>query len=313
MAHDVLDNGICVDCQPHDHVLEDGLCVTCRPMASRAHFDPSLHPHDPHSGEFVHTPGGSGHGGFLERLAEALTKQDALDATPAKLVRAPRGHYGDYNGEALHGPSGMGSVRALSEYEGVEYSVTNNFLRGGFKDPHTGKPDTGHEPHLEGVLERVAEIDKTMSASKLTSDVKVERVVKEGSKVWGRDVWYGDVIDQNEQNFDIQDQQMARWESGVRPDLTGLRWKEPAYSSTTADPAVAHEFGKGWLTANSPLDGEPVIMTILAPKGTGAVQLAELGHAAEILLERDLTYEVVADHGVGPDGFRLFDVQVVPA
>ena len=57
MAHDVLENGICVDCRPQDHQLDNGECVACRSMASRGHFDPSLHPHDPHNGKFVTTAG----------------------------------------------------------------------------------------------------------------------------------------------------------------------------------------------------------------------------------------------------------------
>lgn len=54
MAHDVLENGICVDCMPHDHELADGRCVTCS-TASR-HFDPHQ-PRDPHSGKWITTGG----------------------------------------------------------------------------------------------------------------------------------------------------------------------------------------------------------------------------------------------------------------
>jgi hypothetical protein len=251
-------------------------------------------------------------------LAKALTGQKALDATPAKLIRAPNGHSGSYAGEGLTGPKGMGSVRALSQYEGVEYVTTNTYLRQGPRTVGTLNPSDPYDPAQldkesnEENAARVAEIDKTMSVSKLTSDVKVDRVIQKGSAVFGRDAWYGGVIDWNSTDFDKQDREVEVWESGVRPDLTGLRWKEPAYSSTTADPAVAKDFGKRWPKSNSSLDGEPVIMTILVPKGTGGVQLAEMGHAAEVLLERGLTYEVVADHGVGSDGFRLLDVRVVP-
>lgn len=57
----VLENGICVTCRPaavraSGHVLANGECVTCRSTASR-NFNPSLHPHDPHNGEFVSTGG----------------------------------------------------------------------------------------------------------------------------------------------------------------------------------------------------------------------------------------------------------------
>jgi hypothetical protein len=53
----VLDDGICVTCQPHE--LVDGECVTCNPVEASRNFNPSLHPHDPHNGEFVGTPGGA--------------------------------------------------------------------------------------------------------------------------------------------------------------------------------------------------------------------------------------------------------------
>lgn len=271
-----------------------------------------------HGGEWVHNPA-SGATDVLERLAHALTRQDALDATPAKLKRAPEGHYGKYEGEALSGPRGMGSVRALSEYEGVEYDGVNTYLRHGPRDvgPINESDPYDHNRFAKEFNEenahRVAEIDKTMAVSRLQEDVKVDRTIRYGDKVFGRDAWYGDIIDwSNNTDFDKQDREMAVWESGVRPDLTGLRWKELAYSSTTADPAVAKDFGKRWPKLNSGLDGEPVIMTILVPKGTGGVQLAEMGHAAEILLQRDLTMEVVADHGVDADGFRRIDVRVVP-
>ena len=284
-----------------DALTEDLLAAVDDSEPAARSFNPSLHPHDPHSGEFVHTPGS----GLLDRLAKALSRQDALDAVPARLERAERGHFGDYSGEKLHGPAGMGSVRALSEYEGVEYHTINTFLRGGYKGA------TGREDFLAGTRERIAEIDKTMAVSRLTHDVKVDRVIKDGSAVFGHENWYRGVVDFNEPNLDVQDQQWERWDAGARPDLTGLRWTEPAYSSTTADPQVAKKFGKGWPTSNSTSEGEPVIMTIFVSKGTGAVQMAEMGHAAEILLQRGLTYEVIADHGVGPDGFRLLDVQVV--
>lgn len=240
---------------------------------------------------------------IADRLAHALTRQNALDAVPAKLKRPPGGHSGDYTGEALSGPREMGSVRALSEYEGVRYVDTNSYLR----DPKRHELD--HDPVYRDDVERVAEIDKTMSVSRLTADIKVDRVIKEGKLVFGEQAWWN--ADMNSDNFVVQDAGFERWRAGERPDLAGLRWKEIGYSSTTADSAVAKDFGRRWPAANSEMDGEPVIMTILVPKGTGGVQLAEMGHAAEILLQRDLIFEVAADHGVDADGFRRLDVRVV--
>ncbi|HWB37047.1 MAG TPA: ADP-ribosyltransferase [Rugosimonospora sp.] len=277
-----------------------------RKRRARADWKPELHPRDPRNGKFTDHPGG----GFAERLVHALSGQAALDAAPARLHRAPEGHFGHYEGEALDAPPGHGSVRALSEYEGLEYQQTNTLLRGGYRNPETGEVITEAD-FLADVPKRVEEIDKTMAVSRLQSDVRVDRAIKSGAATFGKQVWYGDIIDLNEPDLDKQDEQFDRWEAGARPDLTGLRWTDKAYQSTTADPKVAPEFGKRWLTANSPLDGEPIILTMLVPKGTGGIQLAEMGHAAEILLERGLTMEVVADHGVGPDGFRHLDIEVV--
>jgi hypothetical protein len=49
----VLDDGICVTCQPHE--LVDGECVTCRTTASR-NFNPT-EPREPHSGKWIDGPG----------------------------------------------------------------------------------------------------------------------------------------------------------------------------------------------------------------------------------------------------------------
>ncbi|MER7002216.1 ADP-ribosyltransferase [Dactylosporangium sp. NPDC000555] len=277
--------------------LDDVLTETAAALQGVKRFDPRQ-PRDPLTGEWIDTTPGSGLGDLLHRLASAVTKQDALDAAPAKLKRAPRGHSGDYTGEGLSGPHGMGSVRALSEYEGVEYVETNSDLRArDLSDP--------------AVAHRVAEIDKTMSVSRLSSDIRVDRIIQKGAAVFGTDVWHPKEM--SDPDFDVQDAAYERWVAGERPNLTGVRWTERGYSSTTADPKVAESFGGRWRQTNSTTDGEPVIMTIFVPKGTGAVQLAEMGHAAEILLQRDLDMEVIADHGVDPDGYRRIDVAARPA
>jgi hypothetical protein len=244
------------------------------------------------------------------------TGQGALAATPAKLTRASEGHHGHYEGEGLTGPEGMGTVRSLSEYEGVEYVNTNGHLRQGPQVPREG--DLNPSSPFHGLAEesnrsnaqRILEIDKTMGVSRLTSDVKVYRALKEGRHVFGQKTWYGDVVPIESKDLDAVDAGFDRWAAGKRPNLTGVRFTDKAYSSTTADPKVAEDFGKRWKTANSETDGEPIVLTVDVPKGTGAVQMAEWGHAAEILLQRGLTYEVTADHGV-VDGYRRLDVKVV--
>lgn len=251
------------------------------------------------------------------------TGQAALDAAPATLTPAPRGHFGDYEGEQLDGPPGMGSVRALSEYEGVEYVEVNSHLRSGpmaDSPAMAGRVDERVRAQDEENAARIAEIDKTMDVSRLTEDVQVERVIQHGASVFGSAYRNADM---NSDDFDRQDAGYERWQGGERPDLTGLKFRDKGYTSTTADPVVAEKFGERWarFAKENPgrVDGEPVIMKIQVPKGTGAVQLSPMWSgkrddpgAAELLLERGLTYEVTADHGVGDDGFRRLDVAVVP-
>jgi hypothetical protein len=257
-----------------------------------------------------------------------VTGQAALDAVPAKLAPGERGHFGDYEGESLSGPPGMGSARALSEYEGVEYDRTNGYLRRGpLADRLAGQPGV-HD--LDGVRQmdaetaaRIADIDQTMAASRLAADVQVERGVGRGQDLFG-DAWHEGVMNKATKDFDEQDREHDRWVAGERPDLTGLRFRDKGYTSTTADPHVAEQFVASrakWKQESPDSEGEPVVMKIQVPAGTGAVQLgtmaapgAKLGRqdSAEILLERGLTYEVTADHGVDAAGFRRLDVSVVP-
>lgn len=271
-----------------------------------------LHPKGS-DGKWADTPGGAV-GAAVK--AAAKVGQEALDAAPAKLKRAPRGQQGHYEGEELAAPPGAGAVRALSQYQGVEYQHINTFLRGKYKGQSApgdlGPEDDSFHKRLVEAADIAAEIDKTMSVSPLASDVRVERVIRHGEQVFGREIWYGDIIDFNEKDFDKQDLQWERWENeGARPDLTGLRWVDHGYQSTSARTAAVEEFGGKWREYNHKSEGEPVILNMLVPKGTGGVQLSEYDHEAEILLERGLVMEVAKDHGVGEDGFRRLDIRVV--
>jgi hypothetical protein len=284
--------------------------------ADRLEFD-RLHPRG-FGGKFGHSSG--------------LTGVEALESVPARLTPGKRAHHGHYEGEKLHAPAGAGKVRALSQYEGVEYQRVNEFLRGTYRSqpgPGVVPEDDGSEHSLHKLLTGVyggepgdlsvvdiaEEIDKTMAVSRLPEDIVVERTVRHGAQVFGRDVWYGDVVDWNTPDFDELDRQIEEhWDKGERPDLTGLVFRDLGYSSTTVDPEITRAYAERFARVNSPQDGEPIVFRILAPKGTGAVALSpkEKGSEAEILLERGLTFEVVHDHGVDADGVRRIDLRVVP-
>lgn len=261
-----------------------------------------------------------GHGGG------ALTGQAALDAVPTEYRSGPQAHFGNYEGAVFTAPEGAGDPKAIQEYEGVEYQVTNSYLRHGpLEDRLAGQPV--HEP--EGVrrqdaetAHRVAEIDKTMAVSPTAATVQVHRVVMDGSSVFGQ-TWHEGVINRSTKDFDAQDREYERWLAGDRPNLTGASWTDRGYTSTTANPAYAQAFGERWArTAREMPDsaGEPVMMKITVPAGTGAIQLGGMGtttgpggrtilNSAELMLQRDLTFTVTADHGVDADGFRQLDVE----
>lgn len=249
-------------------------------------------------------------------LGGGLTGQDALNAVPASFTSGPGAHTGDYSGASFDAPEGAGSAEALSEYEGLEYDVTNKTLRGSFSkadpnDPRTVKREAE-------VKARVADIDKTMAVSPLSDDVVVHRGITKGDKVFGSDAWHGDVVD-----WDDFDHGTDRWKAGERPNLTGLKFRDKGYLSTSADPRVADEFVARKVRfqrgAGTPgLEGEPVVMRIKIRKGTGAVRLGDLSPAgktpttsAEIMFRRGLNMRVTADHGVDEGGIRRLDIEEI--
>lgn len=140
--------------------------------------------------------------------------------------------------------------------------------------------------------EIVGQIDGVMERSRLEEDALVWRGVTSGDVVFG--------------------------EGATAADLTGTRWTEDAFVSTTADRGVAEAFA-GMFNPDEP----PVVMRMVAPKGVGAVAMSPydgagnplMGGQAELVLERGLSMEVVADHGVVshpmiPAGVRMVDVEV---
>jgi hypothetical protein len=271
----------------------------------------------------AHMPGKHNQASHGRGGGGGVAGQAALDATPAKLTPGPRGHFGDYEGESLSGPDGVGSARALSEYEGVEYETTNSYLRRGPTSESSRLSPEQQEfmrPRDVETEARIADIDQTMAGSRLSEDVQVERVIHRGHSVFG-DGYHND--DMTSDDFDRQDAGYERWMAGERPDLTGMRFRDKGYVSTSADPRIDEAFGGRWARTAREMpssDGEPIVMRIQAPKGTGAVALGEMGEigprgitgSAEILLDRGLTFEVTADHGVDDKGFRRLDVSVVP-
>ena len=126
---------------------------------------------------------------------------------------------------------------------------------------------------FDEIMGEVANIDRAMDASRLTKPIVVYRGRRGDSVLGPRDTW-GD-------------------------DLTGREWTDPAPASASAMESVGEHFGR---------DG--VVMRVVVPEGTGAVQLSAKNYEAEILLERGLRYRVVRDYGT-VNGRRRLDVEVV--
>jgi hypothetical protein len=88
-------------------------------------------------------------------------------------------------------------------------------------------------------------------------------------------------------------------------DMTGVEWREDAYTSTSSNMGVSQYFathGQGGM-----------LMRIFVSEGIGAAQVKDSRGEAEALLERGLRFRIVADHGwQGAWGYRLVDVEVVP-
>lgn len=252
-----------------------------------------------------------------------LTGEAALNSVPAKMTRPPRGRSGDYSGAKLEAPKGHGDVLALAEYEGLEYTGINGLLRGDYDRPfepekwRTPEENEKQRVFIENYraerkaenLPRVAEIDKTMAVSPLPQDIETERVVRHGRQIWGDAIWYGDTDFTATDDFDEQDRRYNRWLAGERPDLTGLRWSELAYVSTSASDTFGAHHARHWHSDQG--EGEPILMKVTAPAGVGAIQLSEWGEVGEILLQRGLQMEITKDHGVDDKGFRRLDVRVI--
>ncbi len=90
----------------------------------------------------------------------------------------------------------------------------------------------------------------------------------------------------------------------LRYDMTGVRWSEKAYTSTSTLESVARSF----LYSD---DATDVLMRVVVPRNVGAMRISGEYEQAEVLLERGLDFRVVADHGVSPAGYRLLDVEVI--
>lgn len=289
----VFDNGICVTCGPH--VLDDGECVTCRSnppdlyllrdpytggwieggakavaelFASRKDWNPALHPRAPGGeGGGRFVSSPGGAGSFADKIAGALTEADALTAAPVHMVVDH--DKGKLTLAGVPEPQQRDLLLGVLAYSGGTHDDINAVLRGGAV--------RGSRSSAEADIKKV---DMAMSHSPLSHDVVTYRGIQDGRAVFG-DAWEG--------------------------DMTGVRFREPAYSSTTADRRIVDDFIDN-------RDPAPTEMRIHVPAGTNAINISGYGDdhtdEAELLLDRGTSFRVISD--TTGRGRRLLDVEVIP-
>lgn len=133
------------------------------------------------------------------------------------------------------------------------------------------------ESDLNTVKEYVESVDDVMKTARLSREVLVYRGMHNASKIFG---------------------------DRMEGDLTGMEWLEKAYVSTTAVEQRTRTF------LGSPSAPHRVLMRILLPAGTAALEASPLNTEAEMLVNRDTKFRVVADNGVDENGIRRIDVEL---
>jgi hypothetical protein len=183
--------------------------------------------------------------------------------------------------EALDAPAlGLGRSDRPAKFTTAMSSAISNYTGAYYKDINArlrGKPLPADEEEPR-VSEWISGLDAAMKASPLSRDVVVHRGIYNASTIFG---------------------------DRLKGSLLGMEWREDSYVSTTAVEARTSLFLSGSRAR------ERLLIRILVPKGSKAVQASLKGAEAEILLDRGQRFRVVADYGVNPQGIRQIDVELI--
>ena len=88
---------------------------------------------------------------------------------------------------------------------------------------------------------------------------------------------------------------------GLPDDAVGFEWTDLGYVGTSSERQLSESF----------LARDPVMMRILAPRGTGAIRIAG-GGEGEVLLQRGLRFRVVRETRAPNGKTRVLDLEIVP-
>jgi hypothetical protein len=168
--------------------------------------------------------------------------------------------------------------KAANFYIGSGYGFVNSFLRG---------QNDGREAQTQ---ETIKQLDAIMDRSKLQEDIGAFRGVANARLMFG---------------------------DALEGDMTGLRWTEKGYTSTTVNQDVADDFvdhdaedeADDW--AGNGRGVVPVKMRIALPQGTPAFQASSVDDEAELVLGRNSNFRVIKDRGRDNTGVRVIDVELV--
>ncbi len=208
---------------------------------------------------------------YLERAEAGVSGDAALRTPPVPVQLASLGTSMD---TSRFGVPEASVRRSVLEYTAGSGPI-NNHLRSGGGPSMDGNPQEAQIAHMDAAFAR----------SELEEDVVVLRGFTDPARVFG-DAW------------------------SPTGSMVGVEYTDPAYSSTTTNPAIAREFAEAGGNGSN-----AVVARVLVPRGTRAMAMgaaSEYDDEDEVLLDRGMRYRIVADHGF-QNGARHLDLEVVPA
>lgn len=203
----------------------------------------------------------------------------AVASTDQFVASGPDG-YGEHHKDTVIKPPDVGNYQIYGE-------MLNGLLREGRTDKLDRTPGSEWSSAPQALNAAFGALFGHPKTA-LPKDIKVHRGVPDPHRLFG-----------------------GEWRDGGGNE--GLTWHDPGYVSTSIDPLTADGFAK------DPHHGDqPLVMTILTPKGTRAVRLGRHGSSAtynvedEVILNSGLSFVIVNDYGRGADGVHRVDVGVLP-